>query len=209
MSHWLDDIERLESRKKGSASGSARVQDKKFRIQQNYQKNKEDYEAFISKMHGLIDRVNSLPLQYREVFGKINIKQKETRLDNHLNYYSSSQRTEKTEFKNLLHPFKTVHYKHVRVIFFNVAKLMDKVEVEIYEELLEKKRRDGKVIEAHENSKDFHKPHSERGKFHEVYYYEMDRLDEDLALKIIDWLVFREEVGHIPIVTGGEPRFKE
>lgn len=209
MSHWLDDIERLESRKKGSASGSARVQDKKFRIQQNYQKNKEIYEAFISKLQSFIERVNNLPFEYREIFGKINIKQKDTRLDNHLNYYSSSQRTEKTEFKNLLHPFRTVHYKHVRVIFFNVAKLMDKVEVEIYEEHLEKKRRDGQVVEEYENPKDFHKPHSERDKFHEIYYYEMDRLDDELALKIIDWLVFREEVNNIPIVIDGEPRFKE
>jgi hypothetical protein len=209
VSHWLDDIERLESRKKGSASGSARVQDKKFRIQQNYQKNKEIYEAFISKLQSVIERVNNLPMSYREVFGKINIKQKDTRLDNHLNYYSSSRRTEKTEFKNILHPFRTVHYKHVRVIFFNVAKLMDKVEVEIYEELLEKKRRDGQIIEEHENPKDFRKPHSEKDKFHEIYYYEMSRLDDELTLRIIDWLVFREEVNQIPIVTEGEPRFKD
>ena len=209
MAHWLDEIERQESRKKGSASGSARVQDKKFRIQQNYQKNKEIYESFISRLQGVIERVNNLPFEHREIFGKINIKQKDTKLDNHLNYYSSSRRTEKTEFKNLLHPFHTVHYKHVRVIFFNVAKLMDKVEVEIYEELLEKKRRDGQVVEEHENPKDFHKNHSDRDKFHEIYYYDMARLDSDLALKIIDWLAFREEVNHIPIVTEGEPRFKE
>ena len=209
MSHWLDEIERFESRKHRSASSSARVQDKKFRIQQNYQKNKEIYEAFISKLQSVIERVNNLPIAYREVFGKINIKQKDTRLDNHLNYYSSSRRTEKTVFKNILHPFNTVHYKHVRVIFFNVAKLMDKVEVEIYEELLEKKRRDGQIIEEHENPKDFHKPHSEKDKFHEIYYYEMDRLDDELTLKIIDWLVFREEVNQIPIVTEGEPRFKD
>ena len=209
MAHWLDEIERQESRKKGSASGSARVQDKKFRIQQNYQKNKKTYEAFVIKLQSLAERVNNLPIEHREVFGKINVKQKESRLDNHLSYLSSSRRTEKTEFKSLFHPFKTIHYKHVRVIFFNIAKLMDKVEVEIYEELLEKKRRDGQVIEEHENPKGFHKPHSERDKFHEIYYYEMTRLDDDLAYRIIDWLVFREEVNSIPIVTDGEPRFKE
>ena len=209
MSHWLDEIERLESWRKGSASGSARVQDKKFRIQQNYQKNKKIYEGFVSKLQSLVDRVNNLPLEHRAAFGKISTKQKESRLDNHLSYFSSSQRTEKTEFKGLLHPFKTVHYKHVRVIFFNVAKLMDKVEVEIYEELLEKKRRDGKVIAEHENPKNFHKPHSERNKFHEIYYYDMARLNDDLAFSIIDWLAFHEEVTHIPIVQDGEPRFRE
>jgi hypothetical protein len=209
MSHWLDDIERQESRRKGSASGSARVQDKKFRIAQNYQKNKEAYEAFVVKLQQLVERVNNLPIEHRAVFGKINAKQKDTRLDNHLYYFSSSRRTERTEFKNLLHPFKTIHYKHVRVIFFNVAKLMDKVEVEIYEELLEKKRRDGQVIAEHENPKDFHKPHSESDKFHEIYYYEMEKLTDELAFKILDWLAFHEEVNHIPIVHEGEARFKE
>jgi hypothetical protein len=209
VAHWLDEIERQESRKRGSASGSVRVQDKKFRIHQNYQKNKETYEAFVGKLQNLAERVNNLPMEHREVFGKINVKQKESRLDNHLNYLSSSRRTEKTEFRSLLHPFKTVHYKHVRVIFFNIAKLMDKVEVEIYEELLEKKRRDGQVVEEHETPKGSRKPHSERDKFHEIYYYEMGKLDDDLAYKIIDWLVFREEVNSIPIVTNGEPRFKE
>jgi hypothetical protein len=209
MSHWLDEIERQESRRRGSASGSARIQDKKFRIQQNYLKNKDIYEGFVTKMQNLVERVNNLPIEHRSVFGKINSKQKESRLDNHLSYFSSSSRTEKTEFKNLLHPFKTVHYKHVRVIFFNVAKLMDKVEVEIYEELLEKKRRDGKVIDEHENPKDFHKPHSEHDKFHEIYYYEMSKLSDELAFMIIDWLAFHEEVNHIPIVHDGEARFKE
>ena len=209
MAHWLDEIERQESRRRGSASGSARVQDKKFRIQQNYAKNKDIYDGFIKKIQNLVNRVNNLPIEHREVFGKINEKLKDTRLDNHLSYFSSSRRIEKTEFKGILHPFKTVHYKHVRVIYFNVAKLMDKVEVEIYEELLEKKRHDGQIIPENENLHQSHKPHSEKGKFHEIYYYEMSELKDELAIKIIDWLAFHEEVQHIPIVHDGEPRFKE
>jgi hypothetical protein len=209
MAHWLDEIERQESRRKGSASSSARVQDKKFRIQQNYAKNKDLYEGFIEKLSNLVERVNNLPLSYREVFGKINQHEKDTRLDNHLSFFSSSRRIEKTEFKNILHPFKSVHYKHVRVIYFNVAKLMDKVEVEIYEELLEKKRHDGKVIPEHEDPHRSHKPHSEKDKFHEIFYYGMEQLSDELAVKILDWLAFKEEVTHIPIVHDGEPRFKE
>jgi hypothetical protein len=210
VAHWLDEIERQESRRKGSASNSARVQDKKFRIQQNYQKNKELYDGFIAKIQTLVKRVNTLPLEYREVFGKINEKVKDTRLDNHLSYFSSSRRIEKTEFRGILQPFKTVHYKHVRVIYFNVAKLMDRVEVEIYEELLEKKRHDGQIIPENEDPHHHsHKPHSESGKFHEIYYYEMNNLSQELAVKIIDWLAFHEEVSHVPIVHDGEPRFKE
>jgi hypothetical protein len=207
--HWLDDIERQESRRRGSSSGSARIQDKKFRIQQNYIKNKEIYEEFVGKLENLMNRVNRLPLVHREVFGKINEHKKETRLDNHLCLFSSSRRIEKTEFINIIHPFKTVHFKHVRVIYFNIAKLMDKVEVEIYEELLEKKRHDGKIIPEHEDPHHSHKPHSDKDKFHEIYYYDMSRLDDDLAIRIIDWLAFHEEVQHIPIVLEGEPRFKD
>jgi len=209
MAHWLDEIERQESRKRGSGSSSARVQDKKFRIQQNYLKNQEIYDGFMSHLLNLVDRVNSLPLEYREIFGKINGHTKDSKLDNHLTYFSSSCREQKTAFKSILQPFKTTHFKHVRVIYFMVAKHMDKVEVEIYEELLEKKRHDGKVIPEHEDPHHSHKPHSDKDKFHEIYYYEMDKLTHELALQIIDWLSFREEVQHIPIITEGEPRFKE
>jgi hypothetical protein len=207
--HWLDEIERLESRKKGSGSGSARVQDKKFRIQQNYEKNKEIYENFVVRLSNLVERVNNLPMEHREDFGKVTAREKDSRLNNHLYYFSSSRRTQKTEFRSLLQPFKTIHYKHVRIIYFNVAKLMDKVEVEIHEELLEKKRRDGKEVPEHENPHEFKKPHSEKDKFHEIYYYDMEKLTDDLAYKIIDWLAFHENVDHLPIVHDGEPRFKE
>ena len=209
MVYWLDEIERHESRKKGSGSSSARVQDKKFRIGQNYAKNKNVYDGFMSKMVTLINRVNNLPIEYREEFGKINAQQKDSKLDNHLTIFSSSRRIEKTEFKSILNPFKTVHYKHVRVIYFNIAKLMDKVEVEIYEEMLEKKHRDGKIVPEHENPHHSQKPHSEKEKFHEIFYYDMDKLNDELTTKVLDWLAFREEVNKIPIVFEGEPRFKE
>jgi len=209
VGHWLEDIEHHESRKHGRASDSARIQDKKFRIQQNYAKNKDVYDGFIARLHGLVDRVNSLPMEYREEFGKINFKEKESKLNNQLKYFSSSRRTQKMEFKGFMNPLKNVHYKHVRIIYFNIAKLMDKVEVEIREEFLEKKRRDGKVVPEHENPREFHKPQSEKDKFHEIYYYEMDRLTDDLAYRILDWLAFKQNVDHIPIIVDGEPRFRE
>lgn len=207
MSHWLEEIERFESRKHRSASDSARIQDKKFRIQQNYSRNQETYDGFMDKLENLVDRVNSLPMEYREVFGKISSREKDSRLDNHLHFFSSSRRTQKLQFQSLLHPFKNTHFKHVRVIYFNVAKIMDKVEVEILEELLEKKRRDGKVVKEHEMGKDFKKPHSEKDKFHEIYYFDMSKLTDELAYQVLDWLAFRENLDHLPIITEGEPRF--
>jgi len=199
----------MEARKHRSASDSARIQDKKFRIQQNYEKNHEVYDGFISKLDGLVERVNSLPLEHREEFGKISSRDKDSKLHNHLHFFSSSRRTQKVMFKDLLHPFKNTHFKHVRVVYFNVAKIMDKVEVEILEELLEKKRRDGKVVPEHESGKDFRKPQEDKDKFHEVYYYDMDRLSDELAYQVLDWLAFREDLNHLPILRDGESRFKE
>ena len=209
LSHWLEEIERIESRKHRSASDSARIQDKKFRIQQNYAKNKGAYESFLQKLNGLVERVNNLPLEYRELFGKINGKAKSSRLDNHLHYFSSSRRIQRMQFKNFLQPFKNVHFKHIRVIYFNVAKVMDKVEVEILEEFLEKKKHDGKVIPEQESGKRSSGSQNSQDKFHEIYYYDIGKLNEELALATIDWLVFREDVDHLPVVHDGEPRLAD
>jgi hypothetical protein len=180
-----------------------------FRIQQNFEKNKERYNGFVATMDNLIGRVNDLPMEYREVFGKLKSEAKQTRLDNKLHIYSGSRRVQKTEFKNILRPFKTVHYKHVRIIYFNIAKLMDKVEVEVREELLEKKRRDGQMIPETDSRYGNRKPSGQqKDKFHMIYYYDMDNLTEDFALRIIDWLVFKEDLHHLPIIRDGEPRFK-
>lgn len=205
MGHWLDDIEKQESRKRRSARDSARVQDKMFRIGQNYEKNKERYDRFIQKMESLIERVNSLPMEHREVFGKIKFEEKRSKLDNHLHYFSSSRREEKMKFGGLLRPLKNVHYKHIRVMYINVAKLMDKVEIEIKEDLLEKKRRDGQVIteDDHKSRRD---SDDERDRFHEIYYYDMDNLTDEFALKVIDWLTFHENLSHLPVIHDGEIR---
>jgi hypothetical protein len=91
-----------------------------------------------------------------------------------------------------------------------VAKLMDKAEVEIREEFLEKKRRDGQIISDAEDKNKSNKPEGfDTDKFHQIYYYDMDKLTPELALKIIDWLAFKEELDHIPVIEEGEPRFRE
>jgi Rad3-related DNA helicase len=209
VAHWLDEIERIENRKHRSASESARIQDKKFRIQQNYEKNRDIYDGFVGRLDNLVERVNNLPMEHREVFGKITGRVKDSKLNNHLHFFSSSRRTQKVQFKDILHPFKNIHFKHVRVIYFNIAKIMDKVEVEILEELLEKKRRDGKVVQEHEMGRDFKTPHSDKDKFHGIYYYDIEKLTDELAYQIIDWLAFREDLNHLRIIRDGEQRFQK
>jgi hypothetical protein len=209
LTHWLEELERKENRRRRSASDSARVQDKKFRIKQNYDKNKQTYDGFIRKIFDLAERVNTLPTEHREDFGKINAKKKQTKLNNKLSYFSSSRRVQKTEFRGILNPFKTVHYKHIRVIFFNIAKVMDKIEVEIKEEYLEKKRKDGKITDD-DVRHDHVKPKNDRkDKFHQIYYYDVNNLTDDFAFKIIDWLAFHENLDHLPVVHDGEKRFED
>ena len=209
MAHWLEELERQESRKHQSAKDSARIQDKIFRIRQNYEKNQEIYDGFLEKLVNLVNRVNHLPLQHRKEFGMIGAKAKESKLDNKLHYFSSSRRVTKIEYRGILNPLKNVHYKHIRVVFFNVAKIMDKAEIELKEEMIEKKRHDGKVIPEHpEGSEDS----SQRGRsrenyFHNVYYYDMDKLTEDFALRLIDWLTFHEDIEYLPVIHDGEARF--
>jgi len=209
MGHWLDDIEQQENKKKRSAASSARVQDKKFRIQQNYEKNKGLYDAFVQKLFSLVDRVNDLPLEHREIFGKIAAKSKQSRLDNHLFYFSSSRRMVKMEYGGLLRPLKNAHYKHLRIIYFNIAKIMDKVEIEVNENFLEKKRKDG-TLDSGETGKRVRKPKGEeRDSFHQIYYYDMDNLTDEFAMKIIDWLAFHEDINCLPVIHNGEQRFKD
>ena len=206
MVHWLEEIERQESKKKRSGRDSARVQDKMFRIKQNYENESRLYNHCILKLDALAERVNNLPVEHREIFGKITFKAKQTRLDNKLHYFSSSRRVQKTEFGGLLNPLKNVHYKHVRLIYFNIAKIMDKVEIEVKEEFLEKKRRDGKLEDDHKSHSV--KPKDERkDRFHQVYYYDMSNLTDEFAFKIIDWLTFHENIDHLPVIHDGETRF--
>jgi hypothetical protein len=210
VGHWLEDIERHESKKHRSARDSARIQDKIFRIKQNYEKNRDTYDAFINKMNSLVERVNNLPMEYREDFNKIKAQAKESKLENKLHLFSSSRRYQRTEFKGFLNPLKNVRYKHVRIIYFNVAKIMDKVEVEVREEYLEKKRRDGKIMPEEEDQKRSNKPSGiDKDKFHQIYYYEMASLTPELALRIIDWLAYKEELDHLPVIEEGEPRFRD
>lgn len=206
MTHWIEKAERTGKTKSQPSVDSARNEDKKFRIRQNYQKNRAVYDAFVSKMNSLVDRVNQLPIEHREEFGKINSSEKKSHFDNKLWHFTSSRRYTKRVFKSLLQPYKTTHFKHVRVIYFNVAKVMDKAEVEIKEEHLEKKRLDGILVDSEDHS--FRKRKG-MSRFHNIYYFPIDRLNDDLAFHIVDWLAFHENMDHLPFAREGEERTGE
>ena len=110
MAHWIEKAERADKNNKKPSGENAQVQDKKFRIRQNYQKNKAIYDGFIRKMNNLVDRVNQLPAEHREEFGKLNSSEKKSHLDNKLWHFSSSKRYSKRVFKGVFKPFKDTHF---------------------------------------------------------------------------------------------------
>jgi hypothetical protein len=206
MAHWLEERENERDAGKSNKARSASFKDRKFRISQNYARNKEAYEGFLSRLSALIDRVNQLPADHRKDFGKISVQRKESQLDHHLLYFSTSRRFQEWGFRGILRPLVRVHYKHVRIIYFFISTQMNKTDVEIRDEYLVKHRYDGKVIHAGDPQSRHHRSRKGRERFHKVYAYDISLLDEELAMTIIDWLAFKAPVTNLPVLQLGEER---
>lgn len=197
MINWLEEAEQELEKKKGSKKNSARILDKKFRIQENYKKNKDKYDGFIAKLNELVDRVNNLPIEKKQPFGHINSKEKKSRLNNHLNYFSSSNRIEKLRFKGFLKLFKLSHYKNVRVIYFSVSRHIDIVGIEIKERsLLKERMRTNSKTDDKKGVKD--SKHKDQDRIHFKFAWDMNKLDEELAIQVISWLAFKEDIRNLP-----------
>lgn len=196
MAHWLEEAERKIHRREKRPSESVRIQEKKFLIQQNYEKNKEVYDGFINKLKELVERVNNLPMEMRDPFGHMDAVEKESKLDNHLVYFSSKVRIRK---KTILPKFpfiKFTNFKHIRVIYFCVSKYTGKVEVEVKENFLKKTRKDGHVDDAPKHP--HHREEDDQDNMDIIFLWDMEKLDNELAYKIIDWLAFKEELSYLP-----------
>jgi hypothetical protein len=197
MINWLEEAEQELDKKKDSKKHSARVLDKKFRIQENYKKNKDKYDRFIAKLNELVDRVNNLPIEKKQPFGYINSKEKKSKLNNHLNYFSSSNRIEKLRFRGFLKLFKLSHYKNVRVIYFSVSRHIDIIGIEIKEHSLLKER-----IKASSNTDDKKgakgSKHKDQERIHFKFAWDMNKLDDELAIQVISWLAFKEDIRNLP-----------
>jgi len=197
MINWLEEAEQELDKKKGSKKHSARVLDKKFRIQENYKKNKDKYDEFIAKLNELVDRVNNLPIEKKQPFGYINSKEKKSRLNNHLNYFSSSNRIEKLRFRGFLKLFKLSHYKNVRVIYFSVSRHIDIVGIEIKERSLLKERiKAGSKTDEKKGDKG--SKHKDQDSIHFKFAWDMNKLDDELAIQVISWLAFKEDLRNLP-----------
>ena len=208
MSDWLEEAERRQRYKeKRSVRSSSKILENKERIRNNYEKNRNLYENFIYDLNDLLERINNLPSKYRKDFGKIIYKSKESKLNTHLNFYTSSRRLKKRRFKNLQSLFKFSHQKNVRIVYFSVSKHIDKIEVEIKEVSMfrEKIRRDKlengkkKALKTKNDkiSKDDHEESNDKIKL--LFHYEMEKLNKDFAKEFIDWLAFKKNTEQLPI----------
>lgn len=200
MPHWLEEAEREEQRKKERPSReSAKVQDKIFRIRQNYEANKETYENFIAYFFDLLERANNLPHEKKLPWVQIYFKMKESKLDNHLYYAETSETIDKI-VKTRSFPFiKRQHFKHLCSVHFNVSKKMDFAEIEIRDDYLAKTRlksTDGEHSDIYDDG---------FKKVKVVFEYEMSKLDKNLGISLLDWLTFKAGVNTLPF---SEEHFK-
>ncbi|MBM3404749.1 MAG: hypothetical protein FJY10_07660 [Bacteroidetes bacterium] len=204
MTSWLEEAERIERRKQKTFLDTERGQIKRDRIFENYQQIRDKYKLFIDTMHGLCDRVNRLSLEFRKKFGKIDLSYKETNLGNQLYVFSSSSREEKREGGSLWNVFTSKSSKHIRVMLISISKFLDHVEIEVKDQHLlkqrirttgnvdEKQRYDGlQKVEDPNKVKD--------GDIRGLFLIHIDKLDEAFGMRMIDWLVFNEDIGHLKL----------
>lgn len=200
MSHWLEEAEREEQRKKERPSrDSAKIQDKIFRAKQNYDANKEIYDGFIEYMFDLCGRANSLPHEKRLPWVHIDFRDKESKYENHLYYATTAERVNKTVMTRSFPYIKRQHYKHVRDIQFSVSRKMGFADIEVRDDYLAKTRISLEEKDSAEIINDGFT------RIRVVFEYEMRKLDKKAGLAILDWLTFRADVAALPF---GEEHFK-
>jgi hypothetical protein len=184
MENWLEEVEGKEHKKAFlSEKAKQRILAKKEKVTSNYIKNGIAFDTFIAKVNELIDRVNSLPEEERHEFVEIDSRNKKTEFDNHLNIFSSSKRVYFNKKRFYLFGEKKYRYKYIRIIYFNISKDIDKVEIEIKEKYLPKGHRRKYATED----------------IHRLYKLNFDVLNEQLAFQIINWLAFKNDVRNLSI----------
>lgn len=194
MTHWLDEAEGRSTSKK-SQGRSAGFLDRKMRVKKNLDKNKDKFDQFVSKLNELIDRANRLPLEQKDPYGHIDVKYKETKLENRMYVFRSSRRYQKQLPKKIIQRlfdlsifrlFKPSHFKHIRVIYLTVSSKIGQVGFEIKEEVQLKQREivDKELVKEKIKYRD-------KNRIHDYFNYQIDKLDENLAIQILDYLAFK------------------
>lgn len=199
MSNWLEEAERNIVTGNDQNKLEDKLQNKKEKIRKNYLDNQLAFDAFIADLKKLVDRVNHLPAENRDPFGKISFYTKESKLNNHLHYISSSARIKKRMFKNVFHFFKTYTFKRIRVVYITVSSHDGKIDIELKENMLLRVR----MTRAGENErlKDPRKKNKDRKDF--LFRFDLNSMNGSEPRDIIDWLAFKKEMEEILFFDGG------
>jgi hypothetical protein len=200
-SHWLEDAEREEQQKRlRPLREGARIQDKIHRVKENYEANQPLYDEFLQHMSDLCERANRLPMEKKHPWMNIEHQEKESKYENHMYGFSTSERISRNVITKTFPFVKTQHYKHVHNFYVSVSKKMGLAEVEVWDDYLAKTRLnldDGKEPEV---LIDDGLP-----RLRVVFEYPMEQLDKQVAYKILDWLAFKSDAKSLPF---NEEHFK-
>ncbi len=191
MSHWLEAEEQIQS--SGSKGNSDSMRIKRAEIQSNYALVSKKYKTFLDELYDLTDRVNALPLQSRADFVSIDGKEKDSKLDNHLNIFSSSRRKYKASFLEFFRFAKKKKYKNIRVVYFNVSSRQGMIDIEVKERTLLR-------LSMRDNQADDDDSQRVTRQVHVISSFPVELLDHEFALGVIDWLAFKQDSSNSAII---------
>lgn len=187
MSHWLEEAERKQNPKKENISRADRIRKRYLKIQENLKNNGDQFDEFTKDLHNLIDRVSKLPAYQNKPFRKMECREKDSKLNNHLNIFSSSRRIDDRKIWSFLPFFSSDHFKHFRVLYISISGRDGKCEIELKENFLKRE-----ALGFDKNNLKVRPSKSD--KFHVIYTFPISHLDHELALEVIDWLAFAKEI---------------
>lgn len=194
MTHWLEEAENKKQEKVNKSKVSrTKIRHKMEEIKQNYEANKEAYDGFINSLFTLCQRANNLPPEAREPWEEIESKARKSKLDNHYFTFGTRERFDKKVPTKSFPFIKTRHYKHVRKIMIAVSETIGMVNIEVYEDYLAKTRL---LTDNKSDESTFIDDGIERSHF--IYHYSIKDLNENLKLNLLDWLVFKKGIQHLP-----------
>ncbi len=192
MGHWLDDAEKRLDLKHRKEDFKRILEYRKERINSNYERHGKLYDSFKDTMIDLARRVNNLPVEEREPYGAITYKRKSSRSDNLSYYLRTSIRKQKFEFRGLKKLFKKAHYKQVRSIFISLSSHDGFIHFELNESELKRER-----LVDQESSKEKSNKKKNKSRHRFMYRYDLDKIDENMARDILDWLTHRSAMDKI------------
>jgi hypothetical protein len=190
--HWIEEAEQTNNKlKRKRETIHHRIDQKKSDVQKNWELNQEAYQEVVDKLADFVNRINNLPRESRLVFGRIEFKEKNSSLHNHLIKYSSSRRRIIRKFDGILSPYKAKHYKNTRNIFLSLSRKSGYV-------LIESKEINAPRIRLNEESEKslFTALNFFKGKDRSIVkrdrnLFRISEIDDDFIIYLIDYLAFK------------------